>query len=63
MIAAALDLGSNTLRLLVAEVGGGDYRDLERGLASPRLGRGLKPGLPLNPAARREALEQARSFV
>ncbi|MCB2191435.1 MAG: hypothetical protein KQI62_07715 [Deltaproteobacteria bacterium] len=63
MIAAALDLGSNTLRLLVAEVGGGDYRDLERGLATPRLGRGLKPGRPLDPAARRAALEQARQFV
>ncbi|MCF8041514.1 MAG: hypothetical protein K9K65_09075 [Desulfarculaceae bacterium] len=63
MIAAALDLGSNTLRLLVAEVGNGDYRDLERCLATPRLGRGLKPGHPLDPAARRGALEQARGFV
>ncbi|BEQ15462.1 Ppx/GppA phosphatase family protein [Desulfoferula mesophila] len=63
MIAAALDLGSNTLRLLVAEVGNGDYRDLERGLATPRLGRGLRPGFPLAPAARRAAWEQARLFV
>ena len=63
MIAAALDLGSNTLRLLVAEVGSGEYRGLERGLATPRLGRGLKPGHPLDPTARRDALDQARGFV
>lgn len=63
MIAAALDLGSNTLRLLVAEVDGGEYRDLERGLATPRLGRGLRPGRPLDPTARQAAREQAREFV
>lgn len=63
MIAAALDLGSNTLRLLVAEVDGGEYRDLERGLATPRLGRGLKPGRPLDPTARLAAKNQVREFV
>ncbi len=63
MIAAALDLGSNTLRLLVAEVDGGDYRDLARGLATPRLGRGRRPGQPRDPAARQAAREQARAVV
>jgi exopolyphosphatase/guanosine-5'-triphosphate,3'-diphosphate pyrophosphatase len=63
MIAAALDLGSNTLRLLVAEVEAGQYRDLARGLATPRLGRGLVPGGPLNPEARQAARQQASAFV
>lgn len=63
MIAASLDLGSNTLRLLVAQVDGGEYLDLERGLASPRLGRGLRPGQPLDPTARQAARIQAHEFV
>lgn len=63
MIAAALDLGSNTLRLLVAEISGGQYRDLARGLATPRLGRRLQPGGPLDPAARAAARAEAAGFV
>ncbi len=61
--AAALDLGSNTLRLLVAEVDGGGWRALERGLATPRLGRGLRPGGPLAPEARRAARERVGQFT
>lgn len=63
MIAAALDLGSNTLRLLVAEVSGGDWRALDRGLTSPRLGRGLKPGGKLSQASKNAALKTAADFV
>lgn len=63
MIAAALDLGSNTLRLLVAEVSGGNWQALDRGLASPRLGRGLKPGGILSEAAKSAALEAAAGFA
>ena len=63
MIAAALDLGSNTLRLLVAEVEAGAYRDLARGLATPRLGRGLTPGGTLDPGAKQAARQQASAFV
>lgn len=63
MIAAALDLGSNTLRLLVAELMANDYRDLVRGLATPRLGRSLAPGRALDPQAKAAAKEQARRFV
>lgn len=63
MIAAALDMGSNTLRLLVAEVNQGTWRPLERGLASPRLGRGLKPGGALSDAAKSAAREAATEFT
>ncbi|MCB2228490.1 MAG: hypothetical protein KQH53_17550 [Desulfarculaceae bacterium] len=63
MIAAALDLGSNTLRLLVAEVGPNGYQDIERGLATPRLGRGLRPGAELAPDAKQAAREHAGAFA
>lgn len=62
MVAAAMDLGSNTLRLLVAKVEGKAYFPLERGLCTPRLGRGLKPGGRLDPGAREEARRQAIAF-
>jgi exopolyphosphatase/guanosine-5'-triphosphate,3'-diphosphate pyrophosphatase len=63
MIAAALDMGSNTLRLLVAEVSAGNWQALDRGLASPRLGRGLKPGGSLSQEAKIAAREAAAGFV
>lgn len=63
MIAAALDLGSNTLRLLVAEIDGRDYRDLARGLATPRLGRGLQAGAGLHPEAKALARSETARFV
>jgi exopolyphosphatase / guanosine-5'-triphosphate,3'-diphosphate pyrophosphatase len=63
MIAAALDLGSNTLRLLVAEIDGRDYRDLARGLATPRLGRGLQAGTGLHPEAKALARAETARFV
>jgi exopolyphosphatase/guanosine-5'-triphosphate,3'-diphosphate pyrophosphatase len=62
MRAAALDLGSNTLRLLVADTAQGDWQAVERGLATPRLGRGLVPGGRLDPAARRAAWQAAAGF-
>ncbi|MFZ5585705.1 MAG: Ppx/GppA family phosphatase [Thermodesulfobacteriota bacterium] len=61
--AAALDLGSNTLRLLVAEVDHGAWRPLKRALATPRLGRGLVPGGRLDPAAKAAAAAHAAKFV
>lgn len=63
MKAAALDLGSNTLRLLVAEVEAGSWRALHRGLATPRLGRGLRPGGGLALEAQKAAREAAAEFV
>ncbi|MFH2114006.1 MAG: hypothetical protein ABIJ86_05820 [Spirochaetota bacterium] len=62
MIAAALDLGSNTLRLLVAEVKGGRWRALDRGLASPRLGRDLKSNGSLSERAQKDASVAAAKF-
>jgi exopolyphosphatase/guanosine-5'-triphosphate,3'-diphosphate pyrophosphatase len=61
--AAALDLGSNTLRLLLADVGPDSWRPVGRGLATPRLGRGLAAGGLLDPAAKAEARRVAESFT
>ena len=61
--AAALDLGSNTLRLLVADVGPDGWRPVGRALATPRLGRGLVDGGLLDPAAKAEARRVAESFT
>ncbi len=63
MRAAALDLGSNTLRLLVADVEPAAWRSVERGLATPRLGRGLNEGGSLAPEAQEAARRAAGGFV
>ncbi len=59
-----MDLGSNTVRLLVARVGRDAIEQvLGRELAAPRLGRGLMPGQRLLPAARAEALAVLAKFT
>ena len=64
--AAALDLGSNTLRLLVADVYPGGWRAVARSLATPRLGGGLAGpgGRPrLDPAAKERVRQAAEEFT
>lgn len=56
-------MGSNTLRLLVAQVNGANWHAVDRGLASPRLGRGLKPGGALSEAAKKAARQAAAGFT
>ena len=63
MRVAALDLGANTLRLLVAEVEGSRWRAVARGLATPRLGRGVDRSGRLDPQAKQQARETARRYV
>ncbi|WP_156360858.1 Ppx/GppA phosphatase family protein [Dethiosulfatarculus sandiegensis] len=60
--AAAMDLGSNTLRLLVAEVHKGNWRALGRGISTPRLGRGLAKGRPLDKKSKQMAFKAAQEF-
>lgn len=55
---AAIDVGSNTIRLLVAEVeGDGSYRILDDERDMPRLGQGLAETGRLAPRAMRAALQ------
>ena len=53
----ALDLGSNSLRLLVAEADGRRIIPLRRELRETRLGQGLQPGGLLHPRARERTLQ------
>jgi exopolyphosphatase / guanosine-5'-triphosphate,3'-diphosphate pyrophosphatase len=46
-----VDLGTNSTRLLVADVEDGDVRELERRLVITRLGEGVDAGRELQPAA------------
>ncbi len=52
-----LDLGSNSLRLMVAAVEQGRIIPVRRELRETRLGQGLKPGESLCPEASRRTLE------
>lgn len=64
--AASLDLGSNTLRLLVADVDSGGWRAVARGLATPRIGRGFGQNAApptLDPEAKAQALQDAQRLV
>ena len=63
MRVGAIDLGSNTVRLIVADVDDQGLRPLARELATPRLGQGLSPGQRLRPAARREASRAVKDFT
>jgi exopolyphosphatase/guanosine-5'-triphosphate,3'-diphosphate pyrophosphatase len=56
MILAGIDVGTNTLRLLVADVGESSYQELAAGRTITRLGEGLDRSGALSPDA------QARSF-
>jgi len=61
---AAVDVGTNTLRLLVAEVGGSDwFTVLHEEQEITRLGEGLTPTSMLQDAARRRSLTVLRRFA
>jgi exopolyphosphatase/guanosine-5'-triphosphate,3'-diphosphate pyrophosphatase len=63
---AVLDLGSNSTRLLVAEVRGGAVRELDRRTEITRLGQGVDAGGRLEDAAMKrvyEALEGFRAVI
>ncbi|NLX91993.1 MAG: hypothetical protein GXZ07_10520 [Firmicutes bacterium] len=52
----AIDLGSNSLRLLVARSENGSIRPLYSELQETRLGEGLIPGEKVSPKARERTL-------
>jgi len=60
--AAAIDLGSNSFRLLICEFDGCRLKPLVNRLETVGLGRNLSPGYPLSPAARLQAEKVLRSF-
>lgn len=61
-IAAGIDLGSNTFRLLVAICSAGNLSVLDKKLATVRLGRGLAENKILHERAMEKGLEVLRIF-
>lgn len=63
MRVAAIDIGTNTARLLVAEEsGGGNYRDLDRRLIFTRLGQGVDAAGAINDDAMKRTLGAIAEF-
>jgi exopolyphosphatase/guanosine-5'-triphosphate,3'-diphosphate pyrophosphatase len=60
---AAIDLGTNTVHLLVGEVEGAGWRLLERAQRVTRLGEGQAAGDALQPAPMARTLETVAEFV
>ncbi len=64
MIRAVIDIGTNSVRLLVAErQPGGEWKTLRKGLESSRLGEGMTIHEGLSEAACRRTLEAVEEFV
>jgi len=59
---AAIDIGSNTIRLIVASSMGNGYKRHLVQQRVTRLGEGLKPGAPLSPRAVEETIEVLRDY-
>lgn len=59
---AAIDVGTNTTRLLIAEEQGGSYRELDRRLIFTRLGEGVDSQKTLAPAAIKRTLAAIAEF-
>lgn len=58
----AIDVGTNTTRLIVAEVVQGGYRDLERRLTFTRLGQGVDSNSKLHPEAVERTLKAIAEY-
>lgn len=62
MRVAAIDVGTNTTRLLIAEAQGTGYRELDRRLTFTRLGEGVDSGRVIQPAAMKRTLAAIAEF-
>jgi exopolyphosphatase/guanosine-5'-triphosphate,3'-diphosphate pyrophosphatase len=60
---AAVDIGTNTVRLLVADVGDGTLSEVTRDRVITRLGQGVDAGRRLDPDAVERTLAAAHRFV
>ncbi|CAN5741987.1 Ppx/GppA phosphatase family protein [soil metagenome] len=59
---AAIDVGTNTTRLLIAEAKGDGYRELDRRLTFTRLGEGVDSDKVLQPGAMKRTLAAIAEF-
>jgi exopolyphosphatase/guanosine-5'-triphosphate,3'-diphosphate pyrophosphatase len=63
MILAGIDIGTNTIRLLVAETGPGIFREICSGRTITRLGQGLDRSGIISPEAQERSLAALAEFV
>lgn len=59
---AVIDIGTNTTRLLVAEVSGGGYREIDRKLRFTRLGAGIDEGKQIAPTSLKRTLSAVAEY-
>jgi len=62
LIAAGIDIGSNSFRILIAQISGGQLTVLAKKLVTVRLGRQMTRKRRLSPEAMEKALSVLRSF-
>ncbi len=62
MKAAAIDMGTNSVRLLIVDFINGEYKVIERGLITTRLGEGVDKNGFLKPVAISRTLKAVREF-
>lgn len=62
MILAGIDIGTNTLRLLIADVGPGSFREINSDRRITRLGQNLDQNGMLSPEAEERSLEALADF-
>ncbi len=62
MILAGIDIGTNTLRLLIADVGPGSFREINFDRRITRLGQNLDQSGMLSPEAEERSLEALADF-
>jgi exopolyphosphatase/guanosine-5'-triphosphate,3'-diphosphate pyrophosphatase len=63
MILAGIDIGTNTIRLLVADAGPGSFREICSGRTITRLGQGLDRSGVISPEAQERSLAALAEFV
>jgi len=63
MILAGIDIGTNTIRFLVADVGESSYQELSTGRTITRLGEGLDRTGILSPGAQARSLDALAAFA
>jgi exopolyphosphatase/guanosine-5'-triphosphate,3'-diphosphate pyrophosphatase len=63
MILAGIDIGTNTIRLLVADIGETSYQELSAGRTITRLGQGLDRTGALSPEAQARSLDALLAFA
>ena len=63
MRVAAIDCGTNSLRLLIADIDGNNFREIHREMQIVRLGQGVDKNKAFAPAAIERTLEGTRGFA